>query len=217
MASTSSLIVWQQSVADSLLAKLEAIDPHCIIAGGAPRDWYLGLQAKDLDVYLYVPQNSLLRHFKTQLAAIGITNIEQSALSVDDDRYISNPLVRWVFNYEESGEKVQLIVMKESTYTSVVQHFPLSICKVWYKGGKIIPYSRQFTETTDRKSIVKTGTEYSSDGWYIDKIRDKFPEFAYYESMMDFAVAHNLPTEIRQQAGSNYLYFPTLYMTGGAI
>jgi hypothetical protein len=194
MANTSSLIVWQQSVADSLLARLEAIDPHCIIAGGAPRDWYLGLQAKDLDVYLYVPQNSLLRHFKTQLAAIGITNIEQSTLSVDDDRYISNPLVRWVFNYEESGEKVQLIVMKESTYTSVVQHFPLSICKVWYKGGKIIPYSRQFTETTDRKAIVKTGTEYSSDGWYIDKIRDKFPDFTYYESMHDFVLANNLAT-----------------------
>lgn len=218
MASTSSLIVWQQSVADSLLARLEAIDPHCIIAGGAPRDWYLGRQAKDLDVYLYVPQNSLLRHFKTQLAAIGINNIEQSTLSNDDARYISNPLVRWVFNYEESGEKVQLIVMKESTYTSVVRHFPLSICKVYYKNGKVIPDSPQFTETTDRKAIVKTGTEYSSDGWYIDKIRDKFePEFTYYESMSDFAVAHNLPTEIRQQAGSSYLYFPTLYMTGGAI
>ena len=218
MASTSSLIVWQQSVADSLLARLEAIDPHCIIAGGAPRDWYLGRQAKDLDVYLYVPQNSLLRHFKTQLAAIGINNIEQSTLSNDDARYISNPLVRWVFNYEESGEKIQLIVMKESTYTSVVQHFPLSICKVWYKNGKVIPASPQFTETTNRKAIVKTGTEYSSDGWYIDKIRDKFePEFTYYESMMEFAIAHNLPTEIRRCAGSNYLYFPTLYMTGGAI
>ncbi len=217
MASISSLIVWQKCVADSLLARLEAIDPHCIIAGGAPRDWYLGRLAKDLDIYLYVPQNSLLRHFKTQLAAIGITEIEQSTLSADDARYISNPLVRWVLNYEENGENIQLIVMKESTYTSVVQHFPLSICKVWYKGGKIIPYSRQFTETTDRKAIVKTGTEYSSDGWYIDKIRDKFPEFTYYESMMEFAVAHNLPTEIRQQAGSDYLYFPTLYMIGGAI
>jgi tRNA nucleotidyltransferase/poly(A) polymerase len=57
MASTSSLIVWQQSVADSLLARLEAIDPHCIIAGGAPRDWYLGRLANDLDVYLYIPEN----------------------------------------------------------------------------------------------------------------------------------------------------------------
>ena len=192
MASTSSLIVWQQSVADSLLARLEAIDPHCIIAGGAPRDWYLGRQAKDLDVYLYVPQNSLLRHFKTQLAAIGITNIEQSTLSTDDARYISNPLVRWVFNYEEAGEKVQLIVMKESTYTSVVQHFPLSICKVWYKGGEIIP-EYEFSSTVKRNSIVKTGTEYSSDGWYIDKIREKFePKFKYFDSWSDFAKYHDL-------------------------
>ena len=217
MASTSSLIVWQQSVADALLSKLEAIDPHCIIAGGAPRDWYLGRLAKDLDVYLYVPQNSLLRHFKTQLAAIGITNIEQSTLSANDARYISNPLVRWVFNYEEGGEKIQLIVMKQSTYTSVVRHFPLSICKVWYKDGKIIP-EREFTETVKRKSTVKTGTEYSSDGWYIDKICDRFyPEFSYFELWNDFAIAHNLPTEVRNYAGNDYLYFPTLYMSGGAI
>jgi tRNA nucleotidyltransferase/poly(A) polymerase len=103
MTSESTLIAWQQSVADALLARLEAIDPHCIIAGGAPRDWYLGRQAKDLDVYLYIPRNSLLRHFKTQLSAIGITNIEQSTLSFNDARYINNPLVRWVFNYEKNG------------------------------------------------------------------------------------------------------------------
>ncbi|NBT79158.1 MAG: NAD(P)-dependent oxidoreductase [Betaproteobacteria bacterium] len=29
---------------------------------------------------------------------------------------------------------------------------------------------------------------------YFDKIRDKFPDFTYYESMMDFALAHDLTT-----------------------
>lgn len=51
-------IDYQKSVADIVLSKLELLDRYCIIAGGAPRDWYLGMEATDIDVYLYYPVNT---------------------------------------------------------------------------------------------------------------------------------------------------------------
>lgn len=46
----------QKLVADDILSRLELLDPRCIVAGGAPRDWHLGKTAKDIDVFLYTPQ-----------------------------------------------------------------------------------------------------------------------------------------------------------------
>ena len=43
----------QMSVAQNVLNKLEFFDPSCILAGGAPRDWYFGNLANDLDFYVY--------------------------------------------------------------------------------------------------------------------------------------------------------------------
>lgn len=32
----------QKATAQSVYEKLKVIDPHCVLAGGAPRDWYFG-------------------------------------------------------------------------------------------------------------------------------------------------------------------------------
>lgn len=47
----------QKFVADTILYKLFPIDPYCICAGGAPRDWYLGKVASDLDIFIYTAPN----------------------------------------------------------------------------------------------------------------------------------------------------------------
>ena len=41
----------QKLVADKVLNQLYLICPEAIVAGGAPRDWYLGKPANDIDVY----------------------------------------------------------------------------------------------------------------------------------------------------------------------
>jgi len=42
----------EKSIADEVLSRLEVIDPTCILAGGAPRDWWLGQSCNDLDFYI---------------------------------------------------------------------------------------------------------------------------------------------------------------------
>ena len=184
----------QQFVADFLLHKLEAIDPFCILAGGAPRDWYFGREATDLDIYLHIPLNQNLQVFQKRLNAIGIRDAVMSDVFNEDSPYKRNPLVRWVLSFVYDGVIIQLIVMTESTFTSVVQYFPLSICKVYWKNGVIRDADKwsQFGVTVAHKALVKTGEAYSAGGWYIDKIKAKFPDFQYYDTMYDFCVDKGL-------------------------
>lgn len=184
----------QQLIADSILTKLEAIDPFCILAGGAPRDWFFAREATDLDIYLHIPLNQNLRVFQKRLNAIGIRDAVLSDVFNEDSPYKRNPLVRWVLSFVWDGVVVQLIVMTESTFSSVVQYFPLSICKVYWKNGVIrdaCDYT-QFGVTVAHKAIVKTGDAYSAGGWYIEKIKTKFPDFKYYETMHDFCADKGL-------------------------
>jgi len=48
----------QKTIANTLIHKLEAVDPHVILAGGAPRSWFLGQEARDLDFYVYLPEGA---------------------------------------------------------------------------------------------------------------------------------------------------------------
>ena len=184
----------QKQIADYLLSKLEAIDPFCILAGGAPRDWFFEREATDLDIYLHIPKYFKFKVFEKQLAAIGITDTVFSSTFNEDSDYRRNPLVRWVLSFVYDDMPVQLIVMTESTFDSVVDHFPLSICKAWYKQGAICQTGKwsQFGVTVARKAIVKTGEAYSAGGWYIEKILAKFPDFTFYDSMQDFCAVEGL-------------------------
>jgi hypothetical protein len=42
----------QQAIAREVLSQIRGLDPLACICGGAPRDWYLGNEASDIDVYL---------------------------------------------------------------------------------------------------------------------------------------------------------------------
>ena len=44
-------IINQKEVAKKVFESLTKVDPNCILAGGAPRDWYYGKEARDLDFY----------------------------------------------------------------------------------------------------------------------------------------------------------------------
>ena len=47
----------QIATADWILTKIEKIDPFAIIAGGSPRDWEHGMMARDVDIFLNVPNS----------------------------------------------------------------------------------------------------------------------------------------------------------------
>lgn len=176
-------IAAQQVIAKGLLYSLEVVDPSCIIAGGAPRDWYLGREASDLDVFIYLRPDLSWFYLEKQLGRA----LPDVKFSRDDwkrklpECYKNNPHIRAVLNFTFRGQSCQLVVMNKPTFKCVVPKFPLSICMVWYKGGKI-RITEEFRRSVKYKSIVLCNELYSEGSKYVQKILDKFPEYEFYKS-----------------------------------
>lgn len=172
-----STIEQQQTIADSILDKLYVIDPNCILAGGAPRDWYFGQEATDLDFYVHLADPCGIRHLYTKLYGLGLVPKEiLNTIPLADYEYSNSSQIKWVISFVYEGQKIQIMLMYKSTYESVLSHFSLSICHIWYK-NKTIRRERLFDRTVEQKTIRQLQPAYG-DG-YVDKIKTKFPDYAF--------------------------------------
>jgi hypothetical protein len=169
----------QKAVADKVLSKLELLDKYCIVAGGAPRDWYLGNEASDIDVYLHYPLSTKAQQRIDLLNELGL-NIQPK--TYEDwqipELYQTNHHISQLYNSVIQGEKVQVIFVNKPTFTSVVDTFPISISKVWYKNKKI-KTTKEFEASIQHKILWKTVDQYKEDNKYLVKIRDRFSDYIY--------------------------------------
>ena len=167
----------QQLIANILLTKLEAIDPFCILAGGAPRDWYFGREATDLDFYMYIGSMSL-SELHRRLYDLGLIDNSQahSADFIDDDDYIKSDRLKWILTFYYDSQKVQVMVMRKPVIESVLSHFSLSICRIWYK-NQTTYFTPEFLKTVEEKTIRQVQEAFGVG--YIDKIRAKFPDYGF--------------------------------------
>lgn len=179
MKSAQRIIEEQKVVADDVLQRLFPIDPFAIVAGGAPRDWSLGTPATDIDVYLHIRPGISKGFIQEMLESVGfrhkriVSEEEQEATG-----YRTNPLLMTVFWCEDDmyGYPVQIMVMKEPTFTSVLDYFPYHICRAWYKDGKVHG-DHLFQASIRDKLVIRTKTEhiYGAEHRYKLKMLDKFP------------------------------------------
>lgn len=181
----TDIISNQQHVADTILEKLFPIDPYCIVAGGAPRDWHLGKPASDIDVFFYCGQHTL-NTIHDMLVCAGISYEELKLGGTIPEWYKHNPHLKGVYCLVVSGVKVQLMRMDEPTFESVLPQFPLSICHAWYKDG-VIHTEKPFLRSIKHKAIYKTNTIYNNEHEYVKKILTKFPEYKYYDAITELA------------------------------
>ena len=167
----------QQLIANILLTKLEAIDPFCILAGGAPRDWYFGREATDLDFYLYIGSMSL-SELHRRLYDLGLIDNSQAdnADFLDNDSYIKSDSFKWILTFYYDKQKVQVMVMHKPVTESVLSHFSLSICRIWYKNQTTYT-TPEFLKTVEEKTIKQVQEAFGVG--YIDKIRAKFPDYSF--------------------------------------
>ena len=177
----------QKVIAQRVLQKLEAIDPYCILAGGAPRDWWWGNEAADLDFYIYVPDRPH-KAIKKQIERAGLVVKEVKTGENMPINYKLNPFLRCVIDIEEEMP-VQIMVMSEPTFKSVVPTFALSVCQAWWKGGDV-SVSKEFLAGARHNAIVKTNPLYHNEHYYLEKILAKFPNMKYYSSKEEFLDAH---------------------------
>ena len=176
----------QKKVADDVLKKIECVDPTAIVAGGAPRDWYLGNLASDIDVFFYFRNDLTTTRIGDILKSLGLDVFRVNEGNGLPDIYKKNPQLRAVFDCVVEGLSVQLLLMLEPTFKSVIDHFPLNICKVWYKNSSI-KTTKDFERAIKHKAIVKVSSLYANQDKYLQKIKSKFPEFKYYDSYESLA------------------------------
>ena len=177
----------QKDIGKELLDKLSILDPCVVIAGGAPRDWYLGKEANDLDIYLsYHPNLTLGTNAKVieDLLCLGKNNLETLGVQFDENKdrnteYAINPDVRCVYEFDYKGIKVQIINMH--TEFVKVEDFCFSICQAWTKDCERIHVTNDFKYSVDHKIVFKTGHFYSQKGVYVEKIKNRFPEYLFVE------------------------------------
>jgi|SRR4028118_202838 hypothetical protein len=191
----------QKLVADKVLEKLELLDRWCIVAGGAPRDWYLGNEAKDIDVYLYDSRKTYVYASQREglLKALGFEIDSKHEDWTVPELYKSNHYIAHLYNSTFLGETVQIIFVSEPTFVSVIDTFPISISKVWYKGGEVYT-TDDFDRSIKHKILYKTVDSYEEDNKYLLKIREKFSDYKYltYEQVVAYETRARLKDSIKE-------------------
>lgn len=168
----------QKYVADTVLSKLELLDRYCIVAGGAPRDWYLGKEATDIDVYLHYPQPTNVAQRLGLLNSLGFQVDSHREDWQVKEVYEMNQHIKQLYNTQFLDEKIQIMFVNKPTFTSVVDTFPISISKAWYKKGKI-GVTEDFENSVKYKILYKTVESYKESSRYLVKIREKFSDYKY--------------------------------------
>ncbi len=164
----------QKDIAREVLHKLEAIDPSCILAGGAPRNWFFGKEANDLDFYIHLPEEQC---YKSALRFKRV-GLEVKHVDYKSDKWKDYGIMKHLFRIYEgeySGQKIQIMVMGESTYHSVVPCFGVSICKFWWKGGDIAPTNDALVSILTKTLFIKD--DYSAKEIHVAKQKKYFPDY----------------------------------------
>jgi hypothetical protein len=166
----------QQLFAREVLRDLETLDPHCILAGGAPRDWYLEKAANDLDFYMCLPDN--WNQMQCKRAIEKVTNLDFHILGgIESEMYESLNELRYVFECSEEYIPVQVMVMKYPTFNCVVDSFCYDTSRAWWKGGIVCGTDNFFLAhefkvfNVEKPKLDMTGSHYEA------KMYARFPEY----------------------------------------
>lgn len=163
----------QQEVAKEVLHKLEILDPYCILAGGAPRNWFLGKEANDLDFYVHL--NETLYATELRFENLGF---KAKHIKFDSDGWKDYGLMEHlfrIFELEYKDMKIQIMCMRKSTFTSVVPCFGVSICKFWWKGYDVNPTDEALTSLITKTLYIKD--DYTAKELHVEKMKNYFPSF----------------------------------------
>lgn len=153
-------VMTQSNLVDKLLRQLSVISPYVMLAGGAPRDWYLEKEAQDLDIYLYSCAITV-KSFQKQLKDATGVDFKHNWELQENDRslYTSMPQLRRVFEAEVEGEKVQIMQLNNPLDEfKVVNHMSTSICKIWYINGELEAHQ-------DFKLSIASGSMFLNEGY----------------------------------------------------
>lgn len=107
-------ITAQKAIAGTILERLKLIDPYCLLAGGAPRDWFYNKPANDLDFYFVSVANTVETNRKQLQNCLGVDVnmlMERDEQVRDNEPYSYMPNIKRIWECVIEGQKVHLIQM----------------------------------------------------------------------------------------------------------
>lgn len=170
----------QKREATELLSKLRLVDPFAMIAGGAPRDWYFNTPAKDLDVYMRLPNHNTIGLVNSLAAMVGITDFFPID-KIKESTYAELPNLKWVFEGRYNGVQVNLMVMEKGVREEIVKDFDVAICRAWFDGEKC-HYHEEF-EFCMKTRVCLVHENYTGKEAHLRKMAKRFPQFMFYKKV----------------------------------
>lgn len=170
----------QKREATELLSKLRLVDPFAMIAGGAPRDWYFNTPAKDLDVYMRLPNHNTIGLVNSLAAMVGITDFFPID-KIKESTYAELPNLKWVFEGRYNGVQVNLMVMEKGVREEIVKDFDVAICRAWFDGEKC-HYHEEF-EFCMKTRVCLVHQNYTGKEAHLRKMAKRFPQFMFYKKV----------------------------------
>lgn len=190
----------QKEVAKEVYRKLKIIDPHCLLAGGAPRDWYFNQKCNDLDFY-YVSTARTLSPCRKQLEKV-FEGVEIKTLSEIHDYgdelehknlYKKMPDLVRVWQMRVDGITVQLVqLLVSGSQFKVVDAMDVSICKIWADVDLNLHPSPDFKKTI-ASNLMFLGEGYSWEDPHPNKMRERFKDrfdCASCEKQVDYQIVY---------------------------
>lgn len=170
------IISQQKGIAVELLNKLKGADPCCILAGGAPRDWYLGEPCNDLDIYIHIPHQPQAWD-ELRWRSLGLPEMRRLGENrKDPNKYKSMPNLRKVYEGVYKGMKFQVMTLELPTFEAVIPYFATEVSSAWWTGKGDIKHTRGFKESHETEQLIfKKG--YKANDPYVQKMIKRFPNY----------------------------------------
>lgn len=187
----------QMQITDRVMSILSDNDIKFKVAGGAPRDWYLGNTAKDVDIFYEkssvkydFKNDGLIRCFTTNQGYYlnEMLKKELSAKEFDEiipgGDYNLNPNVNAVYDTIIDGVNFQFIEVFE--LDNLIKNFSHSISMIEYSGNEGFKPSKLFIASIWNKVIIETGEVYSNGEAYKQRLQEKFPDYKFINKQEAF-------------------------------
>jgi len=182
----------QKELSRLVYRALSIIDPRCLLAGGAPRNWYFGELAKDLDFYIQTPDDRRCYEQKGVFEGLGF-GVKESG-DIKHEQYEMMPCLKRVWNlsfytwdtpiqvmeinHEAIGEEECWYNGRGSTHEpeklpEVVGDFNNTLSYGWSAYG-LTHYPKDFLFSVEYKVV---GYKYEAPN--VKKLREKYPDFTF--------------------------------------
>lgn len=179
-----SKIEAQKTLAIALLEDLYPVDPFVMVAGGAPRDWNLGFEARDLDIYLRAPNHNTDTLRENLLKWIGIQDVQKLRGENYDGSRSSLSDLECVFEGTFSGEKVQVMFMRKGVHAEITQKFDVDISDIYIDvQGK--EHISEAYEIAMRNQVSHLREKYQGEEKHVLKMKTRFPTISFIKPTRD--------------------------------